>query len=245
MSEDSSQGASPVAGQRFLWSRPELLTPEAHGKLGITPCDAPFAFAAGTRAIPLTMAEFRTAQHHYPIVFTDLDNPAPVAALGLREERNLFMDEAGRWEPSTYIPAYLRSHPFALAKASDDRFAVVIDRDAPAISEEPATPFFVDGKLSDPVRRAVDFCQNVDVETMRTRQFCERLKELELLTRQSMRRTDSEENVVQYCAVSTEKLDGLAAADLEELFRKGWLAAIFAHLFSLDMWNSLLRRQNS
>jgi hypothetical protein len=245
MSETPNSEETPIGGQRYLWSRPELLTPEAHGELGLSPCDAPFSFTATSRGIPLTMTEFQSAQRHYPVVFTDHDNPVPLAAVGLQEERNLFLDADGRWESGVYLPAYLRCHPFALAKADNDRFAVVVDRDAPAVTENPQTPFFVDGQLSEPVRRAVEFCQAYDAETERTREFCARLKELELLVPQRMRKDGSEEDLVRYYAVSQEKLNALDPTEVDRLYRSGHLAAIFAHLFSLELWNELLRRQQA
>ncbi|HSG88854.1 MAG TPA: SapC family protein [Pseudomonadales bacterium] len=244
MSESNEEAEAPIGGRRYLWIQPELLSVEAHGDLGLTPSDAPFAFTATSRGMPLTLGEFRSAQRHFPIVFTDADNPVPLAAIGLKEERNLFLDAEGRWDERVYMPAYLRSHPFALAKAAEDRYALVIDRAAPAISKNPEVPFFENGELTEPVRKAIDFCQAYDAETERTREFCARLKELDLLTPQRMRRDGAEEDMVRYFAVSVEKLDKLPADVVEDLFRRGYMAVIFAHLFSLEMWNELLRREN-
>lgn len=245
MSKTSAQSETPSSYSRYLWKQPELLTPEQHGKLGITPMGSRFPFASASRSIPLTMVEFRSAQHDYPIVFSDTKNPVPLAAVGLAEGRNLFTDEEGQWEKNAYVPAYIRAHPFALAQVGEDRYAVVIDRAAPAISEQPETPFFVDGEMSEPVRKAVDFSQGYDAETERTRQFCARLSELELLTLQRMRRQGSEEDLVRYFAVDTEKLSALPEETVAALFKEGYLAAIFAHLFSLDQWHQLLRRQTA
>lgn len=242
MADKKSQNETPSSFSRFLWKQPELLTPEEHGKLGITPTETRFSFAAESRGIPLTMVEFRSAQHYYPIVFSDDQQPVPLAAVGLGEPRNLFIDAGGRWEPDVYVPAYLRAHPFALARVEADRYAVVVDRAAPVVSENPKTPFFVDGELSENIRKAVDFSQSYEAEVERTREFGTRLKELKLLSPQRMRRQGSEEDVVRYFAVDVEKFNALSAETLAKLFKEGYLAAIFAHLFSLDQWNELLRR---
>lgn len=244
MSDKNAQNETPASFSRFLWKQPELLTPEEHGNLGITPVDTPLSFASESRGIPLTMVEFRSAQHNFPIVFSDDKDPVPLAAVGLAEPRNLFIDADGRWVPDVYVPAYLRAHPFALARVEADRFAVVVDRAAPLVSEKPETPFFVNGELTETIRKAVDFSQGYEAEFERTREFCARLKELELLSPQRMRQQGSEEDLVRYFAVDTEKFNALPAETLASLFKEGYLAAIFAHLFSLDQWNELLRRSS-
>lgn len=242
MSDNNIQNETPSSFSRLLWKQPELLTPEEHGSLGITPVETRFSFASESRAIPLTMVEFRSAQHDYPIVFSDDKDPTPLAAVGLTEPRNLFIDAGGHWAPDTYVPAYLRAHPFALARVEADRYAVVLDRAAPVVSENPKTPFFVNGELTEDIRKAVDFSQSYEAEIDRTREFCARLRELELLSLQRIRQQGREEDLVRYFAVDLEKFNALPAETLASLFKEGYLAAIFAHLFSLDQWNGLLRR---
>jgi len=74
---DEQQGnpLASMAGKKFLYKQPEILTYESHGKLGITPSEQPFDFVKNERAIPLTMVEISSAQRHYPIVFSNVDNP--------------------------------------------------------------------------------------------------------------------------------------------------------------------------
>ena len=68
---DEQQGnhLASMAGKKFLYKQPEILTYESHGKLGINPSEQPFDFVKNERAIPLTMVEISSAQRHYPIVF--------------------------------------------------------------------------------------------------------------------------------------------------------------------------------
>jgi hypothetical protein len=242
MADNNVQNQTSSKFSRFLWKQPELLTPEEHGSLGITPVETPLSFASESRGIPLTMVEFRSAQHDYPIVFSDDKDPIPLAAVGLSEPRNLFIDASGHWAADVYVPAYLRAHPFALARVEADRYAVVLDRAAPMVSESPKTPFFVDGELTETIRNAVDFSRGYEAEFERTREFCARLRELDLLSAQRMRQQGSEKDLVRYFAVDTEKFNALSAETLASLFKDGYLAAIFAHLFSLDQWHRLLRR---
>jgi hypothetical protein len=238
-----SQGG--LAGQRYLYAQPELLTPEDHGGLGLSPVEAPLAFAAEAQAVPLTMAEFRTAQRHFPIVFSGGPDPMPLAITGF-ENRNYFVDEAGRWTPGVYVPAYLRCHPFALATVKEDQFAVVLDRASPMVNDAPQLPFFEDGKLTEGMRKQIDFCRAYDAEVEQTRMLCKRLLELDMLATQSLSREldGKQEDLARYGAIEPKRFGAIDAAALTELRDKGWLAAVFAHFFSMDNWNALIRRRD-
>lgn len=245
MSETTQDQEEPkLEGSRFLWSRPEVLSREEHAGLGLSPAPQPFAFSAKCRGIPLTTTEFRTAQAYFPIVFTEGETTVPLAVVGLQDEVNLFVDADGNWADNTYVPAYLRAHPFALARTGGDRVALVLDRDAPSVSDTPELPFFDGDKLTDAIQQRVDFCRAYDAETQRTQEFCKRLVDLDVLTMQSMRQEGAEQDLVRFRALDAEKVSQLDAALVDELFRDGTLASITAHLFSLDRWGEILRRHS-
>jgi hypothetical protein len=236
-------------GQKLFYRQPELLNHEAHGSLGLRRPERPFDFARKSRALPVTLSEIASAQKHFPIVFSDLDNPVPLAVVGTLDDVNLFVDEQGEWERETYIPAYVRCYPFALAARSNDEFAVVIDRAAEAISDNPEQPFFGDDKKVTPETQAlIDFCGRYDAETRRTAQFAQRLKELGLLAGQQVSRKAQDGKdvpVANYVAVDSEKLNDLDAAVVKDLFDQGFLAGVFAHLFSLENWNVMIERTSA
>ena len=241
----TGQDTAPV-GQKLFYRQPELLNPEAHGELGLHLPERPFEFARACRALPVTLSEIASAQKHYPIVFSNLDNPMPLAVVGTRDDVNLFIDENGNWERETYVPAYVRCYPFALAARSEDEFAVVIDRVAESISDRPQQRFFGDdNKITPETQALIDFCGRYDGETKRTVKFGQRLKEHGLLAGQQVtRRTRGGEEipVASYVAVDSNKLDDLGDAVVRELFGQGYLAGVFAHLFSLENWQVIIDR---
>ena len=244
----AGQDTAPV-GQKLFYKQPELLNHEAHGSLGLRRPERPFEFARTCRALPVTLSEIASAQKHFPIVFSDLENPVPLAVVGTTDDVNLFIDEQGQWERETYIPAYVRCYPFALAARSDDEFAVVIDRAAEAISDNPEQPFFdADKKVTPETQALIDFCGRYDAEIKRTTQFGQRLKELGLLAGQQVSRKTQdgkEVPVANYVAVDSEKLNDLDDAVVKELFGQGFLAGAFAHLFSLENWHVIIERTNA
>ncbi len=232
----------------YLYSQPELLTPENHGSLGLLRSEGPFGFAKAVRVIPIAVSETNSAEKHYPVVFSDNDEPAMLAVLGI-EDINLFVDVNGNWEVNRYVPAYFRCHPFALASSADDRLAVVIDRASESISDKPDIPFYDGDKLSPQIQERVDFCVQFTAHRKQTQIFCDRIKELDLLVPQQItRRTKGEtreRSLASFAAVDPEKLKELDADVVKELNDNGMLAAIHAHLSSMENWHYLIARHDT
>lgn len=241
-----------VSGKMFLYEQPELLTSEKHGSLGLKPVDRPFEHAASVRIMPLTLTEFGSAQRHYPIVFSSLENPIPLAVVGVLEDVNLFVED-GQWDPMCYIPSYLRCYPFAFASSEQGRVAVVIDRAAETISEDPEYPFFANGELTKETESMMRFCAQYEAERKRTETFTNKLKELELLTSQRATfRPDEqseEQTLANFISIDSQKLTDLEGGKVHELHRSGELSGMYLQLYSLDNWRMLMarraRRQNA
>lgn len=231
----------------FLYEQLELMSAEQHGALGLTPADKPYAFASGVRAIPLTLAEFGSAQRNFPIVFTNLEDPFPVAVVGLLEDENLFIND-GVWDEASYVPAYLRCHPFAFAGEQDGRIAVVIDRKASTVTENAKYPFFVDGKLATETESMMRFCAQYEAERVRTLKFCTQLRDLGLLASQRVSHTpdgSTEETVLaNYVSVDTKKLAELSDEAVVELHRSGLLASVYLQAYSMENWQPLMFRRD-
>jgi len=239
------QSLETPKGNMFLYKQPELLTKEDHGSLGFITAPNPFEFAKDISTVPLVAAEIASAQKHYPVIFSDLENAVPMAVVSIIKERNMFVDDTGNWEPLHYIPSYLRRHPFAFAAGANDQMAVVIDRASNAISDQPEHPFFEGSGLSKYTQGMVDYCGQYEAERRRTKEFAEKLKELELLALQEVVPTaeENQQQLATYYAIDVEKLTAMAPEVLADLHKKGFLSFIYAHLFSLENWKKLLERR--
>ena len=154
MTEENTSNTG-ISGKMFLYEQPELLSSEAHGSMGFTPAERPFDFARHARAVPLTTIEFGSAQRNYPIIFSELENPIPLAMLGLLDDVNLFVGDDGRWDDFAYLPTYLRCHPFTFARDPGGQMALVVDRGAASISETPEYPFFEGDEPSQHTKRLI------------------------------------------------------------------------------------------
>lgn len=247
MTEEAIQATGKVSGKMFLYKEPELLTPEKHGNMGLTPSDRPFDFVRDERVVPLTLTEFFSAQRHYPIIFSNIENPLPLAVLSVLDEKNMFVDENGQWDPMAWIPMYLRCYPFAFAMEGQGRVAVVVDRAAPAVTENPQYPFFDGDQPSEHTQSMMQLCAKYDVERQKTITFCQKLVELELLTPLGTSYTPTQgadsEPLAEYVGIDVQKLDALSSEDVYDLHTTGFLSAIYLQHYSLENWRHLMARR--
>ncbi|HQR02633.1 MAG: SapC family protein [Proteobacteria bacterium] len=206
-----------------------------------------YRFAAKTNAVPLATVEFFETAKEYPIVFPRLatNQLIPAALVGLRDSENLLIDSHGSWD-ARYIPAFVRRFPFVLAEAEDNQMLVCIDEDHPSIGSPKGYSLFDEqGEPTPFLASNINFMKEFQTETLRTREFVDRLAALDLF-RTVEARADLKEG-------GSFQLGGLSVIDetryreldkdtVDELFRKGWLALIDAHLLSLGNLSRLVDR---
>jgi SapC len=201
------------------------------------------SFAAATNAIPLVADEFFLAEQNYPIVFAGNDALYPVAVVGLRATDNLFVDADGTWRADSYVPLYIRRHPFILIDGNDGRLHLGIDDAAPRWSVETGQPLF---EVAEPTRLtsdAFDFCTRFYRQHAVASAFAAALREHGVLAEYRFNVTAAglAHSVTGCHVVSEEKL----AAVPDDVFlgwrRAGWLPLITAHLLSLRNWQALGR----
>lgn len=236
-----------LAGTVLFYGKPEPLSAENHGNLGINPSDRPYAFVAESNIVPLTVTEFAPAALSYPVIFVG-DNRQPVAVLGLRQGENLYVEE-GRFRADAYIPAYVRRYPFVFANdEAQKRLIMCVDRAAPFLAEGGQQPLFKDGQPSEFTQQAMEFCNNFEQERLRTESFVKLLEDLDLMDvreavftpRGPQGEPGEPQKIAEYYAVSEDKLKALPADKLVELRDNGALGQIYSHLTSLLGWDRLI-----
>ncbi|MGI8840137.1 MAG: SapC family protein [Caulobacteraceae bacterium] len=249
MADTDQIDAGPIAGNVLFYSKPEPLSKELHGKLGLRRIDRPFAFAAGSQVAPLTVAEFPVAGLSFPIIFAG-ERHQPLAVMGVDADANMFIEPTGGFEPGVYIPAYIRRYPFVLANdPKGEQLVVCIDRAAPMLGDLPDLPFFdAQGEPTEYTKNCLQFCNDFEVEVRRTQSFVNLMTELDLFeTRtQTYTPTNSDgspgapQTVAEYFAISEAKLKALPPEKLQELLANGAVGQIYAHLMSLLGWDRLM-----
>lgn len=249
MTTTSVPGMGQISGNVLFYSKPEPLTPELHGKLGVKRVDGPFRFAAKGQVVPLAVTEFQLAAVTGPIIFVG-DEKTPLLVMGLRQDHNMFLRDDGMFEPGVYIPAYIRRYPFVFANDKNaGQMILCIDRAAEFIVEGGDMPFFDDkGQPSDYTKNCIEFCNNYEVERQRTAGFVQILKDLDLFEVKTAAFTPvnpdgspgEPQKLAEYFGISEQKLAALPADKLLELRDNGALQQIYAHLTSLVGWDRLV-----
>ena len=205
-----------------------------------------YAYASHSNAVPLTAAEFAAAAMEYSIVFLGSEGaPTPVVLLGLNAEENLYLVDGHRWQ-ARYIPAFVRRYPFVFSRSDDgNRFTLCVDESFEGCNQEGRGQalFDVAGAGTDYLNTMMQFLTSYQQQITITNDFCEKLKQLDLL--EAMMATfqlpNGEKAQVQgFLAVDRAKLSQLPGDTLAELARSGALELIYAHLLSLRNFAELL-----
>ena len=240
-----------ISGTVLLYNNPEPLSLELHGKLGVKQLEFPFAFAATTQLLPVTVTEFQPAGLSYPVIFVGADY-TPVGVMGLREGSNLFLYTDRAADPEVYVPAYVRRYPFVFANdPATERMILCVDRKAQLIDENGGEiGLFTAGEPSEYTKNAMEFCREFETERRRTEDFVKMLKDLDLFEVKQATfpptlpdgSAGEAQLMAEYFAVSEEKLAKLPAEKTAELFANGALQQIYAHLMSLLNWQRLVTR---
>lgn len=211
------------------------------------------AFCRGLNAIAVSAAEFPVAGRDYPLVFASLDagqSYAPVAVLGLTQGSNLFVDANGAWDPSCYLPAFVRRYPFCISKLYVDG--------APASERvvcvaqayvDPAGILLFDtrGRPSPRWQQLEQLLAQYEADLDRTADLCAALTRLDLLTPFGMQVVDGRKRVELRMGgmyrVDEPRLRELRPASHKALVSKGYMGSIYAHLHSLENFSRLYARQ--
>jgi hypothetical protein len=219
------------------------VNPAQHGHLRLDRSRG-FQFAANAQSIPVGLGEFEVVCQHYPIVFTTGPAPTPVALMGIKEGNNPFISPEGAWRQDSYVPAYTRAFPFIFVEdQGTNTLFVGMDPNASAITTDSGTPMFEDGKPSPALNDAIQFCAAFRDNLNAGVAFATALDQAGLL--------EEEEATINFTAGGTARVRGfkvLKADRLEKLDdatyldwrRRGWIAAIYAHLHSTGRWAKLV-----
>lgn len=203
-----------------------------------------FDFARGSHAVLLNGTEFEVAARHYPIVFTPTPQPAALVVLGVRRDENLMVDPNGDWRAGAYIPAYIRRYPFIFHESPDkQQFTLCIDETSGALEETGERRLFVEGKPTEIIQGALQFCAAFQRDYNNTRDFVEQLSERGLLIPNQAEITlNSGEklSVTGFHVIDRDRFAGLPDSAFLEWRRKGWLPWVFAHFISNGNWSGLV-----
>lgn len=242
--------SQPAAQLPLFYENLIPLSSEVHTDWGVVE-RTELNFARNSHAIPITVDEFVSAQRHFPIVFTDGDDAVPLALVGLKEGENLFIDSDGKWLADSYIPAYVRRHPFMLARLGPDAdvLSLVFDDKSGVVTPDATNKLFdADKKPTDTTQNIMQFCENFEQAIARTKSFMDELKKLDLLMDgQAQIQNPGMEQPATFAGfrmIDEKKLQNIRGDQARKMVQNGMLGLLYAHLFSLSQMRELFARMN-
>jgi hypothetical protein len=224
---------------------------DLHAGHGLVPHEN-LGFARGTHAVPLTVDEFVGAQRDYPIVFSSGPESVPLALVGLKEGENLFVDGEGNWKEGAYVPAYVRRHPFMLARLREgvDELSLVFDDSWDLVTPDAEDKLF-DAELqpSETTRNILSFCEQFEQSIARTRSFMEELGKLGLLMEgQAQVQNPGMAEPASFSGfqmIDEKKLQNIRGDQARKMVQNGMMGLIYAHLFSLSQIRDLFNKMQN
>lgn len=236
-----------------LYRDPELLDPARHRGLKMGTL-ADFSITKSMHGAFVTATEIPQAALEFPLLFIhsgERDSAgratvSPIVLLGLAQNENLFVDGT-RWD-GRYIPAFIRRYPFLTATLRNaGATGVMIDKAWSGFSPTDGEPLFgADDKPAPALQRAIEFLEMFETEAQRTRMFCNRIVELDLLKEMKADATLPDGmtlSVDGFLVVDDDKLHKLDEEAVLEMHRNGMLMLLNLHLASLANLRGLVERK--
>lgn len=248
---DPLPGTPPTAG---LYREVVLVDRHSHAGKRVLPV-TDWRIAAEMNAVFITGAEFPAAARELPIAFVPVGRGADgkpqvtaVVLTGLRERENLLVSAEGRWDAG-FLPAFLRRYPFAYVRSEGERFSLAVDVAWPGFNDREGQPLLTEQhEPSAFLAEMMKFLDAFEEESARTRRFCDRLVELDLLRGGEINGQSADGQPVQahgFFMVDEAKLRALPDEAVLELHRNGVLGLIHTHLVSMGHVEGLARRLNA
>jgi hypothetical protein len=233
--------------QQGIYKNPIFLNSVTHKSVKIAPVTS-YTFAKDLNSVVIAGQEFLESAKYYPVVFTRAQDEqiVPIALLGLRNNQNLFVDEDGNWKTGAYVPAFFRRYPYILASnvGQDGSFAVCVDSQYEGFGKQEGMSLFDDsGETTEEFKRVIQFLQNFQAQNESTKELIGMLSDFELFKDVSANITLPAGEKLGFARLLM--VDEMALLNLEDekvldLFRKGFLSWIYAHLYSLSNFRGLM-----
>lgn len=193
---------------------------------------------------PISFTEFYEACRDFPIFFAkDAQGEWFATALLGYNNKNMFVDDNGKWKTGAYIPAFIRRYPFILVKTDGEdeknpNYTLAVDKecleDATESNKERA--LYDNDEPSKLSKGAMDFLIELNSTAEATKGFIKDLEDWGVLVAQTASMVDKEgntHNLNGFFTINEEKMAHLGEKKKIDMCNKGALPLITAHLISL------------
>jgi hypothetical protein len=221
-----------------------------HGQLAFPAQPADFNYAKATNIIPLLIQETGLALKSYPLVFlpgNDKTPPTLAAMVGIGDNINRFVDNAGQWRADTYIPAWVRRYPFLAVTPAGSKDAVLaLDPSAELLKQTGGEPLMKNGEPSERLKGIIAFNQEFTAIAERTNAIVSALQEAGVLEEGSLRFAppgtppEQAQEINGFLIVSEQKLRALSDEAVLKLHKADAFGLAYAQMLSMNNLDNLL-----
>lgn len=201
-----------------------------------------YNFTASDAVTALTVQELPQATMHMPIAFlTTKEGFTPMALLGLKPGKNLFVANTGQWVGG-YIPAAYKSYPFVLANTPEGQQVLCFDEDSGLLSSTEGEPFFAEGNEPSPLVGEVFASLNQNaVNRQATQRICALLQKHNLIQPWpiKLKTPQGEQTVDGLFRIDEAALNQLPTETFMELRNTGALLCAYCQLLSMQHLQTL------
>ncbi len=207
-----------------------------------------YSFASSVNSVPVLAVEIQNVATEYAVVFAGGEDAImPAAVMGVRDKENLYLQEGGSWQ-AKYIPAFIRRYPFVFSSSDEGAsFTLCIDEEFSGCNQEGRGErlFDTDGEHTQYLSNVLEFLKEYQMQYQRTRLFCDKLRELDLLEPMEAKYTTpggEAGSLGGFMAISREKLKLLTGDQLADLAKNDALELIYIHLQSMRNFSAMLEK---
>ena len=206
-----------------------------------------FEYLENVHMLPLVAQECGHAGNEFPVAFVKqagTDRLQLVAIFGLREGENLFVSD-GKWQ-GMYMPAIIQIEPFKLVNDAyrPDQLVAGLDTDSERVQESIGEALFDDaGNETEFLQRVKDSLARYYQNQRYTLDFVAALTEHDLLVARdlSVRVGEQTTDISGLHIIDEERLNGLSEEKFAGLRKRGFLAAIYAQMLSMNQVHRLAK----
>ncbi|WP_226643371.1 SapC family protein [Microbulbifer variabilis] len=196
------------------------------------------------------LSEFSALAGECPIVFLkskDEDSLDSCALLGIKPGQNLFWQQ-GKWQ-GNYIPANMRAYPFYLLYKDMATTGPVVCVDSSSLSlgnfdGDGKRLFDDEGEATKALSEVKNLLSGIHQQKIKSKEFIHCLTEMGLVQEQVVvvdLPGNTKHRLTGVFCVTVERLNALSDSDFLRLKERGYLAAIYAHIISLQQSANLSR----
>ena len=217
-----------------------------HRQLRVSPAES-FKHLNSVHMLPLLAQECGHAGNDFPVAFVKEEKSGwfrLVAVLGLQEGENLFV-EGDKWQ-GMYMPAIVQIEPFKLINDAHrpEQLIAGLDTDSERVQETHGEALFDEaGNETEFFQRVKTMLGQYFQNQRYTLKFVSDLAEFDLLVARELSVTigGQSTSISGLHVIDEERLNALPDQQFAELRKRGYLAAIYAQMLSLNQVHRLAR----